>query len=145
MSLSLDTIKSTASDKKSRRRGRGDGSNRGNYSGRGIKGQKARSGVTGLKLLGLKSLVSQTPKKRGFNSRRPKNQILSPVDLNDNFKEGEEVTPAKLQELGLIKDKDQPVKILGNNELKTKKLHIKGIKLSKSVAEQVEKQGGKIE
>ncbi|HMB65303.1 MAG TPA: uL15 family ribosomal protein [Patescibacteria group bacterium] len=145
MSLSLDTIKPAAQPKKSGRRGRGDGSNRGNYSGRGIKGQKARSGVSGLKLLGLKSLVSQTPKKRGFNSQRPKNQILSPGQINDNFKEGEEVSPARLQEKGLVKDQNRPVKILGNEELKLKKLHFKGIKLSKSVAEQVKKQGGKIE
>lgn len=145
MALSLNTIKTTTSNKKSRRRGRGDGSNRGNYSGRGIKGQKARSGVSGLKLLGLKSLVSQTPKKRGFNSQSPRNQILSPKEINDNFKEGEEVTPKRLQELGLIKEGNKPVKILGNDELKVKKLHIKGVKVSKSVAEQVEKQGGKIE
>ena len=145
MSLSLDTIKSNTTYKKQRRRGRGNGSNRGNYSGRGIKGQRARSGVTGLKLLGLKSLISQTPKKRGFNSSRPKNQEISLGALNNNFQEGSEVTPAKLEELGLINSQNKPVKILGKEELQVKKLHIKGVKLSKSAAEQVEKQGGKIE
>jgi large subunit ribosomal protein L15 len=54
MSLSLHTIKPKQANKKKKRVGRGDGSGRGTYCGRGLKGQKSRSGVSGLKKLGLK-------------------------------------------------------------------------------------------
>ena len=144
MTLSLNTIKPKA--KTSRKRlGRGDRSRYGDYCGRGQKGQKSRSGASGLKMLGLKSLVSQTPKKRGFQSGKPKNQTLSVEVINTNFQEGDTVTPEKLAELGLIAQKNKPVKILGEGELQVKKLTLQGVKASKSVAEQIEKQGGKIE
>lgn len=144
MSLSMDTIKPKS--KISRKRlGRGDRSRFGNYCGRGQKGQRSRAGASGFKMLGLKSLVSQTPKKRGFNSGKPEAQIISLDVINKNFGEGDTITPEKLVELGLIKNKNKPVKILGKGELQVKKLHIQGVKTSKSVAEQVEKQSGKIE
>ncbi len=144
MALKLNTIKGESSSKVSRRRGRGNGSNRGNYSGRGIKGQKARSGVSGLKLLGLKSLVSQTPKKRGFRSPNPDNQEISLKDLN-NFQEGDKITPEKLEESGLIKTSKKPIKILKVGKLQVKKLSIKGVKLSAGASEEIQKNQGKIE
>lgn len=144
MSLSLDTIKPKS--KTSRKRlGRGDRSRFGDYCGRGQKGQKSRAGASGFKMLGLKSLVSQTPKKRGFNSGKPETQVIYLDIINNNFGEGDTITPEKLAELSLIKNKNKPVKIIGEGELQIKKLHIQGVKTSKSVAEKVEKQSGKIE
>ncbi len=146
MTLSLDTLKPKNSLKKSRRRGRGDASGRGTYSGRGLKGQKARSGSSGLAYIGIKDKVRQTPKKRGFKSGRPKNRIVKTEALNKNFKEGETVTTEKLFSLGLIPEKNTPVKILlGSEGLKIKKLVFRGLKVSETVKEQIEKLAGKLE
>lgn len=146
MTLSLDTVKPKNSLKKSRRRGRGDASGRGTYSGRGLKGQNARSGSSGLAFIGIKDKVRQTPKKRGFKSGRPKNQIVKTEILNKNFKEGETVNPERLFSLGIVSSKNQPVKILaGSEELKVKKLVLKGLKISEKVQGQLEKAGGKLE
>ena len=146
MTLSLDTLKPKNSLKKSRRRGRGDASGRGTYSGRGLKGQKARSGSSGLAYIGIKDKVRQTPKKRGFKSGRSKNRIVKTEALNKNFKEGETVTTEKLFSLGLIPEKNTPVKILlGSEGLKIKKLVFRGLKVSETVKEQIEKLAGKLE
>ena len=88
MSLSLHTIKpSKGAAKKRKRVGRGNASGHGTYSTRGLKGQKSRSGVSGLKRLGLKMTLSRIPKKRGFKSPKAKNQVVNLTDINENFKE----------------------------------------------------------
>ncbi len=144
--LGLNNLKpSKGSTKKRKRVGRGNSSGHGTYSGRGLKGQNARSGVSGLKRLGMKSSLLQIPKKRGFKSHKPKNQPVNLGDLNNNFKDGEEITPKALLNKGLIKDAKLPIKILGNGKLKLKKNIFKNInKVSKSAKEQIEKQGGEI-
>lgn len=144
--LKLDNLKSSKGAKKERKRvGRGNSSGHGTYSGRGLKGQKARSGVSGLKRLGMKSSLLQIPKKRGFKSHKPKNQPVNIADLNSNFKDGQEITPKALLNKGLIKDAQLPVKILGEGELSIKNIVVSGIeKISKSAEEQIKKQGGQI-
>ncbi len=138
MLLSLHTIKTKTKSKKKKRLGRGNGSGDGNYSGRGIKGQKARSGVTGLKLLGLRNLIQQTPKIRGFKSGKSQNQVIDFDVLNKNFKDNDEVTVENLFKLKLIKKINDPVKILNNGELKIKGLRLdKKIKISKKAKEQL--------
>lgn len=145
MSLSLDTIKpKNQQNKSSRRIGRGDGSGRGTYSGRGMKGQKARSGTSGLLRLALKNVISQTPKKRGFKSFKDKNQVIDLEQINKNFKDGDEITLDKLFEIGLIEKKNIPVKILGDGELKIKNLTITGVKVSNSASEKLQKNGSKL-
>lgn len=144
MSLSLDSIKSKTKNKKSRRIGRGDGSGRGTYSGKGIKGQKCRSGVSGLKRLGMKTQIKQAPKKRGFNSNKPCNQVVKIEAINSNFKDGDKINPEILVKLGLIKSSKLPVKILGSNDLEIKKLSIFNIKLSQTALDQLTKQGGSL-
>ncbi len=142
MSLSLHNLKKAeGSTKRKKRLGRGNSSGHGTYSTRGIKGQRSRSGGKGgLKRLGLKQLIMSTPKKRGFKSARPKNQVISLDDLNNNFKDGETVNPKKLLSLGLINSDRTPVKILGGGgELKVKGLKIDGIKISKSVEKKITK------
>lgn len=136
MALRPDNIK--ASNKKSKRTGRGNSSGKGNYCGRGMKGQKARSGVSGLKRLGMRQMLLATPKVRGFRSDKPKNQIVKVSGINNNFKDGDKIDPAALAKKGLIDDVKAPVKILGGEELKPK-VEFKGMKLSASVIKQLKK------
>lgn len=146
MTLNLHTIKPAAGATHKRKRvGRGNSSGHGAYSGRGLKGQKSRSGVSGLKKLGLRPLLLNIPKQKGFKSAKPKNQVVNLGDLNNNFKSGETVNPRTLRARGLIDKTELPVKILGEGELKLKNLNLQGLKASASAREQIEKLGGKLE
>ena len=145
MTLGLHNITSGKLGKQKDRLGRGDSSVSGNYSGRGQKGQKSRSGASGLSRIGMKKrLIAQTPKWRGFKSNTPKEQPVNLKQINQFFKEGEEVTPVTLAERGLINKKKGEVKILGDGKLSVKKLSFSGVKASKSAREQIEKMEGKI-
>lgn len=119
--LSLNTIKKTkGSSKKIKRVGRGNASGHGTYSTRGLKGQKSRSGVSGLKRLGMKKQLLAIPKVRGFKSHRPKNQVVSVKAINKNYKDNEIVNPTTLFEKKLINSAELPVKILGKEKLTVK-------------------------
>jgi len=144
MALTLHTIKPfSGSKKKVKRVGRGLGST-GTYSGRGQKGQRARSGGRGgLKLLGMRRIIMSTPKLRGFKSPYPKMVAVNLKDLEKKFNEGERVTPKTLLEKGLVGKMRVSVKILGNGEIK-KKLTIENCSVSGSAREKIEKSGGKI-
>ncbi|MEK7097792.1 MAG: uL15 family ribosomal protein, partial [Patescibacteria group bacterium] len=97
MSLSLHTIRpASGSTKKRKRVGRGNASGHGTSATRGTKGQRSRTGVSGLKRLGMKSMLLSIPKKRGFNSLKSKNQVVNLLDINKHFKEGETVNPKTL-------------------------------------------------
>lgn len=131
--LSLNTIKQArGSAKKKKRVGRGNSSGHGTYSTRGLKGQKARSGVSNLKRLGMKQQLLQTPKARGFKSAKPKNQIVSIKAINANFKDGEIVNPTALLEKNLIGSLNAPVKVLGKEKL-TARVKFENIKMSAGV------------
>ncbi|MCG2695559.1 50S ribosomal protein L15 [Candidatus Parcubacteria bacterium] len=140
MSLSLHTIKpAKGATKKRKRIGRGNASGTGTYSGRGLKGQKSRSGgKSGLKRLGMKMMLRTIPKKRGFKSDKPKNQVVNLADLNKHFKDSDEINPKNLLKAGLIGKIDLPVKILGTGELKLKNLKFSGVKMSDSVKMKLE-------
>ena len=119
--LSLNTIKKAkGSSQKNKRVGRGNASGHGTYSTRGLKGQKSRSGVTGLKRLGMKKQLLAIPKVRGFKSHRPKNQVVSVKAINSNFKDNEIVNPTTLFAKKLINSAELPVKILGKEKLTVK-------------------------
>jgi large subunit ribosomal protein L15 len=144
MSLNLHTLKSTKGTTKNKKRlGRGNAS-RGTYSGRGLKGQKSRSGVSGLKRLGMKQTLLATPKKRGFRSRYPDNQVVNLAQLNTKYKDNETVTPASLLKKELIAKIKLPVKILGNGELKISGLIFSNVKVSSSAKEKIVKNNGVI-
>lgn len=146
MALEMHNLPSChhTTDKRSRR-GRGDASGYGNYSGKGQKGQKSRAGASGLKWIGMKDrLIAQTAKLRGFQSHKLKNQPVNLKQINENFKEGDEVNSEKLIEAKLISRKKGPAKILGEGELTVKKLTFSGVKVSKSAREQIEKTGGEV-
>ena len=133
---------------KSRKRlGRGIGSGTGKTSGKGHKGQNARSGggVRPGFEGGQMPLFRRLP-KRGFTNVFKKEYALVNVSVLENFEDGAEVTPEILINSGLIKKakaKDG-VRILGDGEL-TKKLSVKAHHFSKAAAEKIEAAGGKAE
>jgi len=135
--LSLNTItKAKGRVKKNKRVGRGNASGHGTYSTRGQKGQGARSGVSGLKRLGMRAQLLQIPKSRGFKSDKPKNQVVSVKAINNSFKDGDIVTPGALAEKKLISSASLPVKILGKDKL-TVKVKFEKIKMSAGVSGQL--------
>ena len=140
MTLSLNTVSpKKGSIKKKKRVGRGNSSGHGTYSGRGLKGQRSRSGVSGLKRLGMKQVLLKTPKKRGFTSSKPKDQVVNLVDINKNFKDKDTIGPKELLKKGLIDNINLDVKILGKGDLKLKDVKFVGVKMSDSVKKKLEK------
>ena len=130
-----------------KRLGRGIGSGLGKTSGKGHKGQKARSGggVRPGFEGGQMPLVRRIP-KRGFNNRfRKVYSIVNLSALEDKFENGEVVDAEALIVSGILsKIEDAGVKILGNGEL-TKSLTVKANKFSASAKEAIEKAGGSVE
>lgn len=133
------------SKKRARRVGRGIGSGSGKTSGKGHKGQLARSGGgKGPGFEGGQTPLQRRLPKRGFTSIFKKEYaIVNISDLNSHFEVGEEVTPDTLRQKGLVKTK-LDVKILGNGEIE-KALTVKAQKFSKAAAEKIEAAGGKVE
>ena len=144
--MKLHELQPAAGSKKTRTRvGRGLGSGLGKTSGRGQKGQKARSG--GGVRLGFEG--GQTPlfrrlPKRGFTNINAKEYVLVNLDQLNVFEDGTEVTPAVLKEAGIVRAEKSGVKVLGNGEL-TKKLTVKAAKFSKSAEAAITAKGGSIE
>ncbi|NLY62681.1 MAG: 50S ribosomal protein L15 [Erysipelothrix sp.] len=130
-----------------RRKGRGHGSTLGKTSGRGHKGQKARSGSGGGPRVGFEG--GQTPvyirlPKRGFTNFTRKEYAIVNVESLNKFEEGVEITPTLLKESRLITKEYNGVKILGNGSL-DKKLTVKAHKFSKSAQAAIENAGGTVE
>lgn len=125
--------------------GRGVGSGHGTYSGRGAKGQKARSGSSipvGFEG-GRMPLHRQLPKRRGFISLHAKNVAISLKQISDKFNAGQTVNPKELSNRGMIRSADQDVKILGEGEI-TKAITFEKVFVSESAKLKIEKAGGKI-
>ncbi len=146
MSLGLHNLKPAAgSRKKSKRVGRGNASGHGTYSGRGMKGQRSRSGgKKGLKVRGFKKNFQQIPKKRGFKSYRPKMAVVNLLDLESKFDNGDAVDSKKLVAVNLIKDAKNGVKILGDGKI-TKKLTVQANAFSESARRGIMEAGGTVE
>jgi large subunit ribosomal protein L15 len=128
-----------------KRVGRGTSSGFGKTSGRGHKGQNARSGggVRPGFEGGQTPLFKRLP-KRGFNSfNRVEYNVVNLEQLN-SFKEGTKVDSKKLEKQGLIKNNNRKIKILGNGKLNVK-LTVVAHKFSKSAEQGIIEAGGKIE
>ena len=129
-----------------KRVGRGSGSGLGKTSGRGQKGQKARSGASINPVFegGQLPLYRRVP-KRGFKNARFKT-IYATINLADlnRFEEGTVVTPALLKDTGLVKKQYEGIKVLGNGKLE-KKLTIQANKFSASALEKIKEAGSKAE
>jgi len=123
----------------------GRGGKKGTYCGRGVKGQKSRSGANINPIFegGRSTLIEHLPKIRGFKSIFPKNQVISLERISQYFNDGETVSPATLHEKRLIRKMKVPVKILGSGEI-TKKITVEKCLVSKSAREKIEKAGGSL-
>jgi len=126
-----------------KRVGRGDASGHGTYSGRGLKGQKSRSGRKPK--LGFEGgqtrLIKRLPRRRGFTNIFRKE--YSAVNLRDleRFEAGTEVTPELLKQSRVVRSLRRPVKVLASGEL-TKALTVKVHKFSTAAKEKIEAAGG---
>ncbi|PIZ99586.1 MAG: 50S ribosomal protein L15 [Candidatus Komeilibacteria bacterium CG_4_10_14_0_2_um_filter_37_10] len=130
--------------KKKLRVGRGNASG-GNYSGRGMKGQKARSGGSHrLQMKGLHQMLLRLPKQRGFKAINSKFTTINLDILNKLFQEGELVCLRTLTKKGLIEKGEKRVKILANGTLQ-KKLVVKLDDLSVAATKAILAAGGQIE
>ncbi|CUL44108.1 50S ribosomal protein L15 [Listeria monocytogenes] len=144
--MKLHELKPSEGSRKERNRvGRGTGSGNGKTSGRGHKGQKARSGG-GVRLGfegGQLPLFRRIP-KRGFTNINRKEFAIVNLDVLNRFEDGTEVTSELLVETGIIRNEKSGIKILSNGNIE-KKLTVKANKFSAAAKEAIEAAGGKIE
>jgi large subunit ribosomal protein L15 len=128
-----------------KRIGRGNAAGQGTYSGRGLKGQKARAGNKPRRFFegGQTRLFKKLPFRRGF--RNPFRIEYQPVNLDDlqRLDEGTEVTPELLKEKGILRSNRTPIKILASGEL-TKKLNVTAHRFSLVAKEKIEAAGGSV-
>ncbi|ALS26192.1 50S ribosomal protein L15 [Paenibacillus cisolokensis] len=144
--MKLHELSPAPGSRKERKRvGRGIGSGNGKTSGRGHKGQNARSGggVRPGFEGGQNPLYRRLP-KRGFNNPFRKEYAIVNIEQLNGFEAGTEVTPEVLLEQGIVKNPLSGIKILGNGELKVQ-LTVKASKFSQSAVEKIEAAGGKTE
>ena len=137
--------KPIGSTKNTKRRGRGTATGQGKTGGRGMNGQKSRSGG-GVRLGfegGQMPLYRRIPKRGFTNIFRKEWSIMNVSDLNC-YEDGTEITPELLTKDGKVKQVKAGVKILGEGNLE-KNLTVKANKFSKSAIEKIEAAGGKAE
>ena len=128
-----------------KRKGRGTATGQGKTAGRGMNGQKSRSGG-GVRLGfegGQMPLYRRLPMRGFHNKWATEYTIINVSDLN-RFEAGTEITPELLMAEGLVKQVIDGVKVLGNGELE-KALTVKASKFTKSAVEKIEAAGGKAE
>lgn len=144
--MKLHELKPVSGARHSKKRvGRGTGSGLGKTSGKGHKGQNARSGggVRPGFEGGQTPLFKRLPKRGFTNVSRKEYAIVNVEDLNQ-FRKNSTVTIEKLQEKGLVKKEFNGIKILGNGKLE-KSLTVQAHKFSKSAEKAIVEAGGKIE
>jgi large subunit ribosomal protein L15 len=152
--LNLSNLEPAQRRKDRKRVGRGLGSGKGRYAGRGIKGQKARAGSHKMPAGfegGQMPIDMRLGKLRGNTSAdampigpfRTHSQPVNIRDLEGRFDAGAEVTPESLKAAGLVSKLRVDVKILGEGEL-TKKLAVSAHGFSKSAVEKIEGAGGSV-
>lgn len=144
--MKLHELKPAEGSRKERNRvGRGMSSGNGKTSGRGHKGQKARSGGgTRPGFEGGQMPLFQRLPKRGFTNINRKNYSIVNIDALNRFEEGTEITPELLLEAGTVSKLNDGIKVLGNGKIE-KKLTVKAHKFSASAKEAIEAAGGKTE
>jgi len=145
--MRLNELSPAPRSKKNRKRiGRGNGSGHGTYSGRGVKGQKSRSGrhiPRGFEG-GQLRLIKRLPEKRGFvNIFRIEHSVVN-LDKLNKFDAGSEVTPESLVAAGLVKSLRRPIKVLAQGDI-SRPLTIKVHKCSSAAKAKIEAAGGKVE
>jgi large subunit ribosomal protein L15 len=148
MGTTLHTLKGPRGATRNRKRiGRGPGSGTGEQSGKGVKGQKARTGHHGARLGfegGQMPMQRRFPKKGFKNPFRVETFAVNVGALEARFQGGGTVDLSALQNAGMVPRRFQTVKILGEGDLK-KKLVVKATAFSASAKEKIEKAGGTAE
>jgi large subunit ribosomal protein L15 len=152
--LNLSNLQPAQEREDRKRVGRGPGSGKGRYAGRGIKGQKSRAGSHKMRAGfegGQMPIYMRIGKLRGSTSKDampigPFRTSTVPVNLRDldRFDDGAEVTPESLVEKKVIKNTKTDVKVLGMGDL-SKKLTVRVHAISASAREKIEKAGGTVE
>ena len=152
--LNLSNLEPAQPRKARKRVGRGLGSGKGRYSGRGIKGQKSRAGSHKMPAGfegGQMPIDMRLGKLRGNTSAdampigpfRTYTQPVNVGSLDLRFEAGADVTPEALKSAGLVRKLSIDVKVLGEGEL-TKKLAVSAHGFSKSAVEKIEAAGGSV-
>jgi large subunit ribosomal protein L15 len=152
--LNLSNLRPAQARKDRKRIGRGLGSGKGRYSGRGLKGQKSRAGSHKMSAGfegGQMPIDMRLPKLRGNTSAdampigpfRTYSQPVNLRDIEDRFEAGADVTPDALVAAGLLKNTKTDIKILGSGEL-TKELAVTAHGFSKSARAKIEAAGGSV-
>ena len=145
--IRLDTLSPTPGSRKDKKRvGRGDGSRKGSFSGRGCKGQKARAGFRmkpGFEG-GQLPIIKRLPSQRGFTNIFKTEFDVVNVGQLTVFEAGTEVDIVKLVTAGLVKTGQKLVKILGDGEI-DRPLTIRADKFTATAKAKIEAAGGKIE
>ncbi len=129
-----------------KRVGRGDGSGHGTYSGRGVKGQKSRSGFSMKRGFegGQLPLIKRLPRKRGFTNIFRTEYNLVNIDMLNRFEAGSEVTPERLVEAGVVKSLRKPIKVLARGNI-SYPLSVRANRFSAAAKAKIEAAGGKAE
>ena len=144
--MAHQTAPSRGSKKARKRVGRGDASGHGTYAGRGMKGQKSRSGK-GIRRGfegGQMPLIKGLPMKRGFTNIFKKQYHLVKLEMLSEFPQGSKVTPESLQNMGFLRNLKHPVKILGGGEISVP-LAVSAHRFTRSARNKIEAAGGKAE
>ena len=151
--LNLSNLKPASPRKDRKRIGRGPGSGKGRYSGRGIKGQKSRAGSHKMRAGfegGQMPIYMRLGKQRGPYSKDampigPHRTFMAGVNVRDleRFDAGTEITPQLLAESGLIRNARTEVKILGYGDI-SKKLTVSAHAFSATAREKIEGAGGSV-
>ena len=139
-------MRSPKGAKKNRKRvGRGDGSGNGTYSGRGLKGQKSRSGSSSMVKFqgGQLSLLKRLPSIRGFTNVFKQEYSVVNVDQLALFPDGSEVTPEAMVHVGFVKNLNSPVKVLGRGDIDVA-ISVSAHKFSASARSKIEAAGGSV-
>ena len=145
--IRLDTLSPAPGSRKSKKRvGRGDGSRKGSFSGRGCKGQKGRAGFRmkpGFEG-GQLPIIKRLPSQRGFTNIFKTGYDVVNVGQLNAFESGTVVDIISLLELGLVKTGENPVKILGDGEI-DRPLTVKADKFTATAKAKIEAAGGTVE
>ena len=145
--MNLNELKPAQGSKKdSFRVGRGHGSGNGKTSGKGHKGQKARSGG-GVRpgFEGGQMPIYRRLPKRGFTNIFAKTYTEINVTALNSFEDGATVTAESLKAAGIIKKLNDGIKVLGRGDLTAKNLTVQAAKFTKSAEEKIAAAGGKAE
>ena len=128
-----------------RRVGRGNAGGTGTYSGKGLKGQKARAGNKPRRFFegGQTRMMKRLPHRRGFTN--PFRVEFQPINLTDlrKFEAGTDVTPELLKERRILRSLRQPVKVLGTGEI-DRALTVTAPRFSASAKAKIEAAGGTV-